>query len=199
MIPCDWIGIVTIRNEIRCSTSTNGMMIRKPGCAFTDHPAQPEQHTILVLLDDPQRHRRAAQQHYGHGNKCDDHGGHGRARLESAGDVQPERAEGDDEAANEIVMVILVLSRSPACQGSGANTPRALQRTAELFPRPAEVLSHHQRYTRWIAPADSGWCTAPIEAVDSVRGGESLTADEFHGKAPGIALASRHRPPRCAG
>ena len=31
MMPWDWIGIVTIRSEIRCSTSTNGMMNRKPG------------------------------------------------------------------------------------------------------------------------------------------------------------------------
>ena len=31
MIPCDWIGIVTIRSDTRCSTSTIGMINRSPG------------------------------------------------------------------------------------------------------------------------------------------------------------------------
>jgi hypothetical protein len=31
MMPCDWIGIVAISSENRCSTSTNGMISRNPG------------------------------------------------------------------------------------------------------------------------------------------------------------------------
>ena len=61
MMPWDWIGIVTIRSEIRCSTSITGMMSAQAGFAFTDHPAQPEQHTVLVLFDDPHRHRQHQQ------------------------------------------------------------------------------------------------------------------------------------------
>ena len=30
MIPCDWIGIVTIRSDTRGSTSTTGMMQPQP-------------------------------------------------------------------------------------------------------------------------------------------------------------------------
>ena len=31
------------------------------GSAFTDHPAQPEQDALLVLFDDPHRHRQHQQ------------------------------------------------------------------------------------------------------------------------------------------
>ena len=31
MMPCDWIGMVTIRSDTLCSTSMNGTMIRSPG------------------------------------------------------------------------------------------------------------------------------------------------------------------------
>src|SRR6185369_13177324 len=31
MMPCDWIGMVTIRRLTRCRTSTNGMMTVRPG------------------------------------------------------------------------------------------------------------------------------------------------------------------------
>ena len=62
MMPCDWIGIVTIRSDTRCRTSTNGMINRSPGSRTPTHPAQPEQHPPLVLLDDPHRKRDQDQQ-----------------------------------------------------------------------------------------------------------------------------------------
>ncbi len=64
MMPWDWIGIVTIRSETRCSTSTNGTITRSPGFARPEHPAEPEQHPLLVLLDDPHRHRQPDQEQH---------------------------------------------------------------------------------------------------------------------------------------
>ena len=58
-MPWDWIGIVTIRSDTRRSTSTNGTIRRQPGLADPDHPAEPEQHALLVLLDDAHRQRQA--------------------------------------------------------------------------------------------------------------------------------------------
>ena len=60
MIPCDWIGIVTIRSDTRCSTSTNGTMNRKPG-SLRRSPGPAGTRRLLVLFDDPHRHRQHQQ------------------------------------------------------------------------------------------------------------------------------------------
>ena len=76
MIPWDWIGIVTIRIDTRCMTSTNGMITSEPRRAQTQHPTQPEQHPLLVLLDDPHREDQQDHQYDEDGDDDGEQGAH---------------------------------------------------------------------------------------------------------------------------
>src|SRR5579863_2330604 len=61
MMPWDWIGIVTIRSDTRCSTSTNGMISRNPGsrgpCTRPSRNRTPCSYclTILAAIASPSR------------------------------------------------------------------------------------------------------------------------------------------------
>ena len=60
MIPCDWIGIVTMRSETRCSTSTNGMISRRPGSRMpTTRPRRnstPSSYCLTILTQRENEH-----------------------------------------------------------------------------------------------------------------------------------------------
>ena len=137
----------------------------QPGLAYAEHPAEPEQHALLVLLDDPHRHRQHQQQHDDDNNDDDDQRVHRRAPvgelcwgLPAATVVFAGRDEGADRGEKHrreqlcgTVMVILMRRRSPARRGLGAKAPGVLRRTAE--PIPNQLNSQHlRRYTRWDAP-----------------------------------------------
>ena len=66
MMPCDWIGIVTIRSDTRCTRSTNGAIKIRPGPrALVLHLSQPKLDSSLVLLENPDAAKQAkdADQH----------------------------------------------------------------------------------------------------------------------------------------
>ena len=81
MMPCDWIGIVTIRSDTRWMRSISGMMKHEPRPARSVlELAEAELHAALVLLEDP--HRRAEHDERQHADHGDDHpGGHSRRLL----------------------------------------------------------------------------------------------------------------------
>src|SRR4051795_2748313 len=64
MIPCDWMGMVMMRSETRCTRSTNGTNTIRPGPprAIPDTP-QPEDHGALVLLENAHGQRDTYQHH----------------------------------------------------------------------------------------------------------------------------------------
>ena len=55
MMPCDWMGMVTIRSETRCRTSTNGMISRSPGwrrpMTFPKRKTTPSSYCLTTLTD----------------------------------------------------------------------------------------------------------------------------------------------------
>jgi len=68
-MPCDWIGIVTIRSETRCSRSTKGMKAgdhARPARVAL-HSAETEQNATLVPLEDP---HPQCQAHESHEREC---------------------------------------------------------------------------------------------------------------------------------
>ena len=71
MIPCDWIGIVTIRSETRLIRSISGMITIRPGPNALS-PTRPSRNfTARSLLEDVDRGRR-----HPHQRDDRDHGDH---------------------------------------------------------------------------------------------------------------------------
>ena len=65
-----------MRNDTRRSTSTNGTINARPGIAYALHAPKPEQDTLFILLDDPDRHGQRDHGDRGEGDDDSDEGAH---------------------------------------------------------------------------------------------------------------------------
>jgi len=72
MMPCDWIGIVTIRSDNLVQHVDERDDQPQPRFPRAAQAAQPEQHAALVLPDDPHRECEHDQQQYCHDDDDDD-------------------------------------------------------------------------------------------------------------------------------
>jgi hypothetical protein len=79
-MPCDWIGIVTIRSDTRTSRSITGMIRARPG-SFTPATLPSRNNTPLVSRHDLYRQRQPDQGDDGENHKKDDQSIHDRSSI----------------------------------------------------------------------------------------------------------------------
>jgi hypothetical protein len=70
-MPCDWIGIVTIRRDTRCTRSKKGRdQDHARAASLALYLPEPELHSPLILLQDPNRRQSSQGEQPNH----DEHG-----------------------------------------------------------------------------------------------------------------------------